>query len=168
MEVNALIAIKASNVSAIKSIVASAKGKIEAKAKLTDQEQKAMVLLRVSKEAEFIKANVSGEQWVLMDIVTTPERVEKLAEVIPSAVVAGCWNIDGSQYGQTLKRAQVGPDEFALIPDGVPVYPVHPKLLEFMPDDVVYDEKGLEVSRKRPTALKQVHKYLGWADRRWS
>lgn len=168
MEVNALIAIKTSTVSAIKSLVASAKGKIEAQAELTAQEQKAMALLRVSKEAEFIKATVGSDQWVLMDIVTTPERVEKLAEVIPSAVVAGCWNIDGSQYGQTLKRTQVGTDEFALVPDGVPVYPIHPKLLDFMPDDVVYDEKGLEVSRTRPTKLKQVHKYLGWADRRWT
>lgn len=37
-----------------------------------------------------------------------------------------------------------------------------------MPDDVEYNADGSEKSRKRPTKLKQVHKYLGWADRRWT
>lgn len=164
--VNALIAIESAYSKAALALADSAKSKIGtgAKQKLSAGEEKALKALNIAKNNVFLKADISSKKMELLDILIDEKELSKIGELIQSAVVVGAWNPDGSQYGTTIV---IGVDGVETIV-GTPIYPLHPKLLDFMPDDVVYDENGLEVSRKRPTKLKQVHKYLGWADRRWT
>lgn len=52
--------------------------------------------------------------------------------------------------------------------DGELVIPLHPRIMEFLPDDVTYDQDGNEVSRVRPTEMKDVNLGMGWAHREWT
>lgn len=161
--VNAWIAVKVSVRSAVKAVAADIQAAKQAGTELTAQQNKLLKLARELSRLDldfYRKATIGADDWVLLDLIAGPEWVERFDEVIPSSVVAGCWNPDGTQYGQAM-------DPNGVV-TGTPVYPIHPKLLDFMPDDVEYNADGSEKSRKRPTKLKQIHKYLGWADRRWS
>ena len=46
-----------------------------------------------------------------------------------------------------------------------PTFPLHTRILEFMPDVIVYDAQGNEVSRARPTELSDVNLISGQAPR---
>ena len=50
---------------------------------------------------------------------------------------------------------------------GTPTYALDARMIEFMPDDVVYDLDGLEVSRSRPTVLSQVNVLIGQSERQF-
>ena len=48
---------------------------------------------------------------------------------------------------------------------GEPTYPIHARLLEFMPDTVTYDANGDETSRTRPTIPSDINLGLGQTPR---
>jgi hypothetical protein len=88
--------------------------------------------------------------------------LEKLKELLPGKeFVGGAWygpthkdkiTSDGKsvQYGQSITRATYDENGNEVTPElitGTPVYPQHAQLIKLMPDDVVYDENGDEVSR---------------------
>lgn len=166
--INALVALKLTVAQKAKALAASASDKLALGQQPTQTEERARKLLRVMKDGFHRKATIAGDEWVLFDIITTIEVLEKIDELVPSSVVAGCWNVDGTQYGQVITYDYTDMANPVEVVDGEPVYPIHPKLLDFMPDDVEYNANGTEKSRKRPTTPKQVHKWLGWADRRWT
>lgn len=51
---------------------------------------------------------------------------------------------------------------------GAQVEDVDPDALEIMPDLVERDEEGEEISRSRPTELRDHHRWAGQAPRQWS
>lgn len=97
--------------------------------------------------------------------------LEQLKILLPGQeFVLGAWDHTGAQYGMTLIPAVLDDEGNEVTPEqmvGDPVYPVHARLLDIMPDDVTYDENGNETNRTVATEFKQTHKILGWADRRW-
>lgn len=104
------------------------------------------------------------------EIVTV---IHYLREVFPGSIqVMDVFKVEGVRHGQTLIPATFDDQGNEITPEeiiGIPTYPPMPKTnaLEFMPDDVVYDNDGNEVSRTPATDYKQVNKVLGFADRRY-
>lgn len=83
--------------------------------------------------------------------------------------VVGAWHWDGRQVGtQWDITYDAEGNEISRTTTGTPVYPVHPRLLELMPDDVEYDSNGDEISRTRPTVPSDVNILYGQAPRRFS
>ena len=167
--INALVAIKDSSVLTIKQIVRDARAELSSPGgSVTAQQKKALAIARNLYDEQFASVTIAGTVYRLFDLLLSPGELEKLDEVVPGSVVAGAWNKDGTQYGQMLELERDSEGKAVFVVRGTPVYPIHPRLLDFMPDDVEHNADGTEKSRKRPTQLKQVHKYLGWADRRWT
>ncbi len=52
--------------------------------------------------------------------------------------------------------------------DGKLVHPINPRILEYIPDDIVFDDDGNETGRSRPLSPKQVNLGMGWSDREWA
>lgn len=71
--------------------------------------------------------------------------------------VLGVWQQNGLPLGQSF-------DEEGVVV-GNKTYPLHPQYLKWMPDDVVRDVDGNELSRTDATAFKQVNLYAGWKNR---
>lgn len=61
------------------------------------------------------------------------------------AIVLGCWDWDTGKI----------------------THPLDPRIMDVMPDDVEYDDKGNEISRERPTKPKQTNLIYGQAERQW-
>ena len=124
---------------------------------------------------KFKNATVAGTEYAVLnfyfpDIPVSDTDLkllwlERLKELLPGKeFVLGAWGADGAEYGTTITRRPNG----SIAITGTPVYPIHARILDIMPDDVTYDEDGNETGRTPATAPKQVHKIAGWADRRWS
>jgi len=88
-------------------------------------------------------------------------------------VLLGLWNSNGLLCG--TEKVKVSEDivdkdgnvtkEAEWEIQGTPEYSFNSKeYIKFMPDIVVYDEEGVELSRTRPTKAKQLHKYSGYGD----
>ena len=91
--------------------------------------------------------NSAGKTWTLRSVyvVDEPGWQGKLLQGFPTLRLLGAWRQDGEL-----------------------VIPLHPRYMEFIPDDVVYDQDGNEVSRSRPTEPKDVNLGMGWARREWT
>lgn len=79
---------------------------------------------------------------------------------------------DGIRHGQTLVPAVLDENGQVVTPEqiiGQPTYPPVGKteMLDYMPDDVVYDDDGNEISRTPATEYKEVHNVLGYSSRRY-
>lgn len=78
--------------------------------------------------------------------------------------IGGAWHFDGRQVGTQFTRDADGNITGVT---GTPTYPLHTRLLEFMPDIVTWDEDGNEISRVRPTSLTDVNLLQGQKERRF-
>ncbi len=79
--------------------------------------------------------------------------LDALQAAYPSHVaVCGAWRWDGRQVKS----------------DGEPVYPVHARILELMPDIVTYDADGNETSRTRPTEPSDINILQGQSFRQFT
>ncbi len=106
--------------------------------------------------------NVGGHDWVAWNVyfnlpgnILQQARVEldQLIADYPNRVkVTGAWSFE---TGEQIKQG------------GVPIYPLHPRLIEFMPD-VVEAVDRVETSRTRPTVLSDVILVAGQAPRDFS
>jgi hypothetical protein len=76
------------------------------------------------------------------------------------AFVCGAWHMGGLQLGTALD------EDGNLI--GSPLYPIDPRLVEFMPDDVTYNEDGAELSRTPATEPKQLNLMAGQKPRNFT
>lgn len=72
--------------------------------------------------------------------------LDALVEAYPDTLVIGAWERD----------------------TGAAVREIHADALEIMPDVVERDEEGEEISRSRPTELRDHHRWAGQAPREWS
>ena len=85
--------------------------------------------------------------------------IHYIREAFPGAVqILDCFKEDGIRHGQEL-----------VVEFDQPTYPPMPKadFLDFVPDDVVYDQDGNEISRTLATDYKQVVLPAGWRPRRF-
>ena len=105
------------------------------------------------------------------DILTV---VHYLRETFPGAiqVLDTFYTDSGVRHGQTLIPAVLDEEGNEVTPEqivGQPTYPPNPKndMLKYMPDDVVYDNNGNEVSRTTATDYKHVNGGLGHSFRRY-
>jgi hypothetical protein len=103
-------------------------------------------------EAVMKRDTLAGKVWMLYSVYIEPTAASKtkvktwLASHAGQVVVGGAWNMDGSQV---LKAG------------GDPMFPIDSRLIKFMPDDIVYGQDDLEVSRTAATELKQVNVLVG-------
>jgi len=91
-------------------------------------------------------------------------RNDLVAEYPGQLRTIGAWWFDGRQVGT----------EFTFDIDGaitgvtgIPIFPLHTSILEFIPDIVTYDVDGNETSRVRPTVPSDVNLSMGQAERRF-
>ena len=116
-----------------------------------------------------------GADWVLWSLyfsgpknilIKVRDELDWLASTYPNRVkIGGAWHYDdGRQVGTTIQYDEDGVETGVT---GTPVYPIHPRLLEFMPDLVERDADGVEVSRVRPTMLSDVNLLQGQKERRF-
>jgi len=143
--------------------------------------------LKMAYSGHHKKVTVAGTTYIIIDFYFPPITVgstkdpveddprllwlERFKELLPGKeFVLGAWDRTGAQYGTKIippTYDENGDEVTGETIEGTPVYPIHARLLDVMPDDVTYDENGNETSRTAATAPKQVHKILGWKDRRW-
>lgn len=142
---------------------------------LTSRQKKLLRLFRGLSPRTSSAVTIGTNSYRLIEVVIDSDKLAELDEDFAGKyVIAGAWLPNGLQFGQEFKVTIDPPQDGDIAVrermevTGKPVYPLHPKLIDFMPDDVEYDSNGTEKSSKRPDKLKQVHKYLGWADRRWT
>lgn len=79
---------------------------------------------------------------------------------------------DGIRHGQTYVAPQFDLDGNPTTPEqilGLPTYPSTTKadMVGHMPDDVVYDDDGNEISRTPANDYKEVHTFAGYRSRRY-
>ena len=109
----------------------------------------------------------------LNDAKTRLKFVDDIVAINPAKIeVFGAWHENGAPYGTVLipdKWDYSNPENPVLVEpehlEGSPIYLQHLDLLSAMPDDIVYDEQGDEISRQPATNFKEVHKLMGWNDR---
>ena len=105
---------------------------------------------------------VSARDWHLWNLTfdfpnnvlqRVKDELDALIAAYPSHVkIVGAWNWDdGTQVEQA----------------GSPVYPIHARILELMPDVVTYDINGNETSRTRPLVPSDVNLGFGQAPRQF-
>ena len=70
--------------------------------------------------------------------------LDTLIAAYPNHVkIIGAWDWSGNQIG----------------------YPIHLRILEFIPDTIIYDTTGSEISRARPTIVKDMNLLFGQSPR---
>ena len=70
--------------------------------------------------------------------------LDNLIAAYPNHVkIIGAWDWRGNQIG----------------------YSIHPRILEFIPDTIIYDASGNEISRARPTIVKDMNLLFGQSPR---
>ena len=74
----------------------------------------------------------------------------------------GSWWSDGRQVGTEFT---FDADGTVTGTSGTPIFNLHTRILEFIPDIVTFDVDGNETSRTRPTVLSDVNLALGQAPR---
>lgn len=104
------------------------------------------------------------------DILTV---VHYLRETFPGSIqILDCFKSDGVRHGQTLVPAIYDNTGSLITPEkiiGTPTYPSNPQTdtLLYMPDNVIYDIDGIEVSRTIATELTEVNNLVSWVNKRW-
>ena len=121
----------------------------------------------------FRKDNPNGprdyELWSLYYDVETEKELRDIrndlnAEFPGQVRTVGAWHWDGRQVGQEFTFNEDG--EITGV-TGNPMFPLHTRILEFIPDIVTHDVDGNETSRVRPTAPSDVNLGFGQAPRRF-
>ena len=111
----------------------------------TFPEQVKEALWNMRADADWKRIQAGGKTYLVVDTIAKKNWIQRLKQKYPDTVVLGAWD---TETGDIL-------------------HPIHSRILEIMPDDVVYDTDGNEISRTPATAPKQCHKWLGQADRKW-
>jgi hypothetical protein len=118
---------------------------------ITDRQAKLFGYMhdRDSTQRLFRVDRVSGRDWTIWSVYfdlpgnilqKVKAELDQLIIDYPNHIkIVGAWKWDGTQ---------------------IPDYPPHPRLIEFMPDVITY-ENGVEISRTRPTVVSDVNLGLG-------
>ena len=101
------------------------------------------------------------ELWSLYfevdDVDGAVEARNSILAMFPGQVrTIGGWWFDGSQV------LDVDGTQTTI---GDPVFPLHTRILEFIPDDVTYDQNGIELTRTRPLVPSDVNLGQGQSER---
>ncbi len=104
------------------------------------------------------------ELWSLYfevdDVDGAVEARNSILAMFPGQVrTIGGWWFEGSQI------LDVDGTQTGVIGD--PVFPLHIRILEFIPDDVTYDVDGSELTRTRPLVPRDVNIGLGQTERQF-
>ena len=111
----------------------------------------------------------SYELWSLYFEADTTQEVTDIrndlnAEYPGKLRTIGAWWWDGRQVGTEFTFDN---DGVITGTSGIPRFPLHTSILEFMPDIVMRDQDGNEISRVRPTELSDVNLLQGQVERRF-
>lgn len=128
---------------------------------------------RETTQALFRNATIGAFKWTLWSVYfplslgsnvlqIIQDELDNLAVTYPTQfIIVGAWRWDGRQVGTRWNSDRTDVT-------GTPTYPIHPRLIDLMPDEVTYDAEGNEVSRVRPTGLSDVNLLLGQSPRRFT
>ena len=96
--------------------------------------------------AFFRRPTLKGDERQLVSVYTdTVEEAQKVTAGYTKAELLGCWDWWTGEITS----------------------PLAPNLVDYMPDIVVYDENGQEISRERPTEPGQTLIIFGQGERKW-
>lgn len=128
-----------------------------------------------SVRALFRRDNPAGprdyELWSVYYEIDTPNELLQIrnalnAEFPGQLRTIGAWWFDGRQVGTEWELDEDGVRTGGIT--GQPLFPLGARVLEFMPDDVTYDEDGVETSRTRPIVLSDINLGFGQKPRQFS
>ena len=122
----------------------------------------------------FNKATINSNLWNLWSVyfdepkdilIRVKNALDYLEATYPlQFVIAAAWHWDGRQVG-----TQYTYDEGEITGiTGTPTYPIHTKLIDFMPDIVTYDVDGNELTRTAATILSDVNLLAGQSPREFT
>ena len=144
---------------------------------VTNRQAKVFALMadRDNVQRLFRVDTVTGRQWTLWSVyfdapvaplLMMQMELDNLAANYTSQfVVIGAWHWDGRQVGT---QWELDADEQRTGDTiGISTYPIHARLIQFMPDIVTYDEDGNETSRTRPITMSDVNLGFGQSPRRF-
>lgn len=121
---------------------------------LSEKTKKVVKDAKKSGKGWFKSLKIAGTDYNIYNVYGS---AEELTEVVArfgaeNIIPLGSWNWDGTRYGTI---------------EGTPSIPLHPGLIDIMPDDVTHDENGIETSRIKTTMFKQVILRLGQGERQF-
>lgn len=131
---------------------------------VTDRQFKLFSLMqdRANRQRLFRIDRVASRDWIWwsLDFDFPKNVLQKIKAEIDDLIanfpnhvkIIGAWHWDD---GRQVKQG------------GTPVYPVHARILELMPDVVTFDEFGNETSRTRPTVPSDINLGLGQTPRQF-
>ena len=108
-----------------------------------------------------------GKTWYMFSLHIQEPQVDDVVDWLADNrtnqfEIMGAWEFDaGIQYG-----TEIEPEDGSI--KGDPTFPISTRLIKFMPDIVEYDENGDVVSTTPATALTDVNKIQGQANRRFT
>ena len=144
---------------------------------VTNRQNKLFKLMqdRANRQKLFRIDEISTRSWTLWSLYFDFDKdimqkiqaeLDDLTTNFPNHVkIVGAWHWDGRQAGTQFVRDAEGNITGT---SGSPTYPLHARLIQFMPDDVTYDENGNETSRTRPTVPSDVNLAMGQSPRRFT
>jgi hypothetical protein len=117
----------------------------------------------------FKQGSIGAKTYTVYNAYMTEKYADKLETELGAEnfIVLGAWMWSGLQLGQA-EVYNVIDDEMVKSIEGEPLHPIHPMLLEVMPDDVTYDIDGNQVGTAPATEYKQVILRSGQKPRRWT
>ena len=122
-------------------------------------------------ERKFKRPTITGRRRHLFSLNFTSEAKanEALDQIAARRagqfIIGGAWFWDGRQLGTEWELNEDGERTEATV--GVPTYPLHPRLIDFMPDIVERDEDGNVISTTPATVLTDVNLIQGQKERRF-
>lgn len=126
----------------------------------------------VTVERMFKRPTVVGKVWHLFSLnfrgsAKAKDALDFIAANRPGHfVIVGAWWWDGRQVGTEWELDQDGVPTGSIT--GMPMYPIHPQTIKFMPDIVEYDEDGNVISTTPATVVTDVNLIQGQKDRRFT
>jgi len=116
------------------------------------------------------QGNKDYELWSLYYEVETEQQLRDIrndlnAEFPGQVRTIGAWWWDGRMVGTEFTYDAEGAVTGT---SGNPIFPLHTRILGFMPDEVRYNKQGQETGRSRPTSLSDVNLGMGQAPRRFT
>ena len=124
---------------------------------ITDRQHKLFKLMHdLETTQKLFRVDAGARDWTIWNLyfdlpnnilLKVQNEIDALIVAFPNHIkIIGAWKWNGTQ---------------------IPAYPLHARILEFMPDIVTYDENGNETSRVRPTVPSDVNLGLGQTPRQF-
>ena len=127
---------------------------------------------RATVQRMFKTPTLGGKQWNIYSLYFEASKKARDAFDFLAAnranhfVIVGAWHWDGRQVGTQWELDQDG--ERTGNTTGTPLYPIHARLIDFMPDEPILDQNGDITGWNPASGLSDINLIQGQAPRRFT